>query len=84
MLLWNAAVTDARVFSARVATDAFVRPAAQSPAAPASILSRIPVQIALLILLFAAPTARAADCIPIHKPANTSAKPSASQEKSSE
>jgi hypothetical protein len=67
MLLWNAAVTDARVVSARVGTDAFVRPAGQSPAARASILSRIPVQVALLILLFAAPTARAADCIPIHQ-----------------
>ena len=62
MLLWNAAVTDARV-----GTDAFVRPAGQSPAARSSILSRIPVQVALLIFLFAAPTARAADCIPIHQ-----------------
>ncbi len=61
MLLWNAAVIDARV-----GTDAFVRPSGQSPAARSSILSRIPVRVALLILLFAAPTARAADCIPIH------------------
>jgi hypothetical protein len=50
-----------------VGTEAFVRPAGQSPATRASILSRIPVQVALLILLFAAPTARAADCIPIHQ-----------------
>jgi hypothetical protein len=67
MLLWNAAVTDARVVSARVGTVAFARPAGRRPAARASILSRIPVQVALLILLFAAPTARAADCIPIHQ-----------------
>ena len=62
MLLWNAVIIDARV-----GTDAFVRPARQSPAARASILVRVPVQVALLILLFAAPTARAADCIPIHQ-----------------
>lgn len=62
MLLWNAVIIDARV-----GTDAFVRPAGQSPAARASVLARIPVQVALLILLFAAPTARAADCIPIHQ-----------------
>ena len=62
MLLWNTAVIDARV-----GTDAFVRPAGQSPAARPSILSRIPVQVALLIFLFATPTARAADCIPIHQ-----------------
>lgn len=62
MLLWNAAIIDARV-----GTDAFVGPAGQSPVARPSILSRIPVQVALLILLFAAPTARAADCIPIHQ-----------------
>jgi len=62
MLLWNPVIIDARV-----GTDAFVRPAGQSPAARLSILSRIPVQVALLILLFAAPTARGADCIPIHQ-----------------
>jgi len=62
MLLWNASVIDARV-----GTDAFVRPAGQSPAARSSILSRIPFQVALLILLFAAPTGRGADCIPIHQ-----------------
>lgn len=62
MLLWNAAISDAGV-----GTDAFVRPAGQRPAARRSILSRIPVQVALLILLFATPTARAADCIPIHQ-----------------
>jgi hypothetical protein len=62
MLLWNAAIIDARV-----GTDALFRPAGQSPAARSSILSRIPVQGAPLILLFAAPTARAADCIPIHQ-----------------
>jgi hypothetical protein len=67
MLLWNAAVTDASVLPARVGTDAFVHPVGQSPAARASILSRIPVRVALLILLFAAPTARGADCIPIHQ-----------------
>src|SRR6201993_447795 len=67
MLLWNAAVTDASVVPARVGTDASVRPAGQCPAARSSILSRIPVQVALLIFLFAAPTARAADCIPIHQ-----------------
>lgn len=67
MLLWNAAVTDASAVPARVGTDTLVRPAGQSPAARSSILSRIPVQVALLILLFAAPTARAADCIPIHQ-----------------
>jgi hypothetical protein len=48
-------------------TDASVRPAGQCPAARSSILSRIPVQVALLIFLFAAPTARAADCIPIYQ-----------------
>ena len=62
MLLWNAVIIDARV-----GTDAFVRPAGQSSVVRASFLSRIPVQVALLILLFAAPTARAADCIPIHQ-----------------
>jgi hypothetical protein len=67
MLLWNAAVTDANIVSARVGTDASVRPAGRCPAARSSILSRIPVQVALLILLFAAPTARGADCIPIHQ-----------------
>ena len=62
MLLWNAVIIDARVQA-----DDFVRPARQSPAARTSILSRVPAQVALLILLFAAPTARAADCIPIHQ-----------------
>ena len=55
------------IIDAHVRTDAFVPPAGQSPAARPSILSRIPVQVALLILLFATPTARAADCIPIHE-----------------
>jgi hypothetical protein len=62
MLLWSAVIIDAHV-----GTDAFVRPSGQSPAARPSILSRIPVQVALLILLFAAPAAPGADCIPIHE-----------------
>ena len=73
MLVWNAAVSDSRsetnavIFSTRVGTDAFVRPAGQSPAARCTILARIPAQVALLLLLFAAAPARAADCIPIHE-----------------
>lgn len=66
MLLWNAQVADASVVPARVGTDASVRPAGQCPAARSHALRRITTQVALLLLLFAAPTARAADCIPIH------------------
>jgi hypothetical protein len=61
MLLWNAAVT-----TSHVGTDAFVRPAGQSPAARPTVLPRIWHLIALLLLL-APSSARAADCIPIHE-----------------
>jgi hypothetical protein len=94
MLTWNAGMT-----SARVATDAFVRPpgrnehvgtaalgclttqnnhvgtaalgcpAGQSPAARSSALARIPTHLALLLLLLAAPSAQATDCLPIHEAA---------------
>jgi hypothetical protein len=68
MLLWNASVVAACVDkNHHVGTAALGCPAGQNPAARSSILSRIPVQVALLILLFAAPPARAADCIPIHQ-----------------
>src|SRR6266576_4561615 len=66
MLLWNAQVADASVVPARVGTDSSVRPAGQCPAARSHALRRITTQVALLLLLVAAPTARAADCIPIH------------------
>ena len=67
MLLWNAAVTTARPISARVGTDAFVRPAGHSPAPQPVVLGRVWHLIALLVLLLAPCSARAADCIPIHE-----------------
>jgi hypothetical protein len=77
MLLWNAAVTgshvgkldhvSAAITTARVETDAFVRPAGQSPAARPHALRRITTEVALLLFLFAVPSARAADCLPIHE-----------------
>jgi len=67
MLLWNAQVADASVVPARVGTDASVRPAGQCPAARSHALRRITTQVALLLFLFAVPSSRAADCIPIHQ-----------------
>ncbi|HKV80642.1 MAG TPA: hypothetical protein VJP02_21005 [Candidatus Sulfotelmatobacter sp.] len=62
MLLWNAAVRNAPVGTAAVGC-----PAGRSPAAPSSVLASMSAHVALLILLFAAPPAFAADCIPIHE-----------------
>ena len=62
MLLWNAAVIDARV-----GTDAFIRPAGQSPAARCAVLARVWHHIALLVVLLNPCSASAADCIPIHQ-----------------
>jgi hypothetical protein len=62
MLLWNAARADARA-----GTDAFVRPVGQSTAARSGALRRITTHVALLLFLFAVPSSRADDCIPIHQ-----------------
>jgi hypothetical protein len=67
MLLWNAAVIDASVVPARVGTDASVRPAGHCPAARSHALRRITTHVALMLFLFAVPSSRAADCIPIHQ-----------------
>jgi len=55
------------IIRVRVGTDAFVRPAGQSPAARSAAVARIWAQVALLLLLFAPPFLSAADCIPIHE-----------------
>ena len=62
MLLWNAAITNSHV-----GTTALGCPAGQSPAARPVVLARVWYLIALLILLLALCSARAADCIPIHE-----------------
>jgi|HubBroStandDraft_4_1064222.scaffolds.fasta_scaffold164869_2 hypothetical protein len=48
-------------------TDAFVRPPGHSPAARSTTVARIWAPVAVLILLFAAPTLHASDCIPIYE-----------------
>jgi hypothetical protein len=79
MLVWNATVFNAHVNTKAhvgtaalgcpicVGTDAFVRPAGQSPATRSHALRRITTHVALLLFAFAVPSARAADCIPIHQ-----------------
>jgi hypothetical protein len=62
MLVWNATTT-----TAHVGTDAFVRPAGQSPAARPVLLTKAGNLSALLFLLLTPCTAQAADCIPIHE-----------------
>jgi len=62
MLLWNAAIT-----KSHVGTTALGCPAGQSPEARPVVLARVWHLIALLILLLALCSARAADCIPIHE-----------------
>jgi hypothetical protein len=62
MLLWNAAATNGRVGTAAPGC-----PVGQSPAARSNALTRITTHVALLLFLFAVPSARAADCIPIHQ-----------------
>ncbi len=62
MLLWNAAATNGHV-----GTAASRCPAGQSPAARSHALRRITTHVALLLFLFAVPSARGADCIPIHQ-----------------
>ncbi len=52
-------------FSTHVETDAFVRPAGQSPAARGNGRSCASLLVALLIFLVAVPQLRAADCISI-------------------
>src|SRR5579862_4460380 len=56
--------TAASARATRVGTDAFVRPAGQSPATRSAVMANTWTPIALLILLFA-PLLHAADCIPI-------------------
>jgi len=63
MLAWNAEITTTRV---RTGLD---RAARQGPAARPLKLMNIPARVALIIFLFAAPSARAADCLPIHQAA---------------
>ncbi|HYM77191.1 MAG TPA: hypothetical protein VE377_14555 [Candidatus Dormibacteraeota bacterium] len=58
---------NAVAISARVGTDAFVRPAGQSPAARSHTLCWIAAYVALLLFLFTVPSAHAADCLPIHE-----------------
>jgi hypothetical protein len=68
MLLWNAAVTGSHVVTmVDVRTAAIGCPAGQRPAAQRHALRRIMTQVALLFFLFAVPSARAADCLPIHE-----------------
>jgi hypothetical protein len=81
MLTWNAEVSVAtgaacpeqsrRIRPARqnnrVETAALGCPAGQCPAARSAALPRIPAQVALLVLVLAAPSAQATDCIPIHE-----------------
>jgi len=62
MLLWNAAVLDGRVGTAAPGC-----PAGQGPAARSPVLARVWHLIALLVVLLAPCSARAADCIPIHE-----------------
>lgn len=56
----------ARTIPARVGTDAFVRPAGQSPAARHRFLRWNGLVVALLVL-FAKPFASAADCVPFQE-----------------
>jgi hypothetical protein len=62
MLLWNAVIIDAGV-----GTDAFVSPVGQGAATRSHALRRITTRVALLLFLFAVPSARGAECIPIHQ-----------------
>ena len=67
MLVWNAAISDASAIPARVATGAIARPAGQCPTARSGVLAKVWDLLALLIILLAPCSARAADCIPIHE-----------------
>jgi hypothetical protein len=61
MLAWNAERNQTRVGIAGC-------PVGQSPAARSTVLTRIPAYLALLLFVLAtAPSAQAADCIPIHE-----------------
>lgn len=62
MLVWNASA-----LTPHVATDAFVRRAAQTPATRSTNHARVTRYVALLLFLFGVLSARAADCIPIHE-----------------
>src|SRR5579884_965477 len=69
MLVWNAGVRGAVADSPRGWAAAFARPAGQGAAALSPRLPGIPAHVALLLffLLAAAPSAQAADCIPLHE-----------------
>ena len=69
MLVWNAAVKDARAATTgHVGTAALGCPVGLRLAARSHAFRRITNHVALLLFLFAAPcSARAADCIPIHE-----------------
>jgi len=62
MPAWNAEIT-----TARVGTDASVRPAGQSPAARPVLFARAKHLVAVLIIVLSPISARAADCLPIHE-----------------
>jgi hypothetical protein len=64
MLAWNAEIP-----TAHVGTDAFVRPAGQSPAARPMQFARARQLVAVLVLLLSRATAQAGDCLPIHEAA---------------
>ena len=68
MLLWNASVIAASVDeNPHVGTAALGCPAGQSPAPRSQAFRTITTQVAVLLFLFAVPSARAADCIPIYQ-----------------
>jgi hypothetical protein len=62
MLLWNAAATNGHVGTAAPGC-----PAGRSPAARSHALRRTTAHVALILFVFAVPTARGTDCIPIHQ-----------------
>lgn len=62
MLAWNAEIA-----TTRVGTDAFVRPAGQSPAARAVVFTRARHLVAVLVLLLSPATVRADDCLRIRE-----------------
>ncbi len=64
MLAWNA-----EILTARVGTDAFVRPAGQSPAARPTLFGRARHLVAVIFILLSPASARAADCLQIHETA---------------
>ena len=68
MLEWNAELaTSRRACKIHVGTDAFVRPAGQSPAARPIPFAAARHLLAVLLVILSPASGRAADCLPIHE-----------------